>query len=663
MKNDVAREALTQDEIDKRARAANNEDLWNKLWDNTQTADWRRAALNRVHTRIERSLPDVAYVIDIGGGQGDLAARLQEVCDVRAEVWDHSQVALTKAAEKGVWSVRQIDLEEEAQRRQAFDHMGDRSGQDNRTVIMATELLEHLTAEARTDILQRSRGLADSCFWSVPNARLAPEEEHQHTIEFDAVTLLAELRAVWGDECRVAALGPYLLGICGRAAAKPFKLSMCLPVRNEEADLEKVLASFREVADEIVVGIDPRSDDGSREIAERYAEAVFDLVDPAAQAFFATRDVMPDAELAHCRKRGLLIEDPVLPPEGVHFAWVRNQCMRHCTGEWIFMTEGHERLIGGYQHLMNLHRVVTPGPNGVSPDVVIVARQGNRQQWGFPWLCKNDPDRIHYIRGTHNTLEYPPEAIVVKIGQILTLHERDHDNAMARAEQRQAQNRDSLQDDWERTGNANSLFYLGQETRRDDPDTAAEHLETYLGLEDGNGLARYQARLMLAKIYSRKQRALRKKAADESYPNEEDRKADLAEADRIAERCRAVLMGATADDWSRSEHWVWLGDLAFADDQLEQALMFYRYAGTLVEQTPFGPWWVDLDLYGYLPAQRLAMCYGHLGRGEDSLLWAKKVYDLLPETSPAWAFEEARTNIRQVEEALAEMQGIEAAVM
>lgn len=330
--------------------------------------------------------------------------------------------------------------------------------------------------------------------------------------------------------------------------------------------------------------------------------------------------------------------------------------MRRCSGDWIFMTEGHERLIAGHHHLLNLDRIVTTDKR--NPDVVIVARQGNRQQWGFPWLCKNDPERIYYVRSTHNTLEYPPDAIAVKISQIVTLHERDHDNAMARAEQRQVQNKDSLQDDWERTGNANSLFYLGQEIRAEDPDKAAEHLETYLGLEDGNGLARYQARLMLAKIYSRKQRRLRREAAHEIGKLCEEM---LEEADSIVAKCRSVLMGATADDWSRSEHWVWLGDLAFADDQLEQALMFYRYAGTLVGEQPFGPWWVDLDMYGYLPAQRLAMCYSHLGLGEEALKWAKKVYDLLPENAPAWAFEEAQTNIKQLEDALAEVNGIEVA--
>lgn len=652
----------TQDEIEARARAANSADLWDALWAKAETADWRQEALAQVYTRIERAIPDgISYLIDIGGGRGDLALRLQASRNLRAEVWDQSDVALRKAMEAGAWSVVKVDLEDHRQRREALDSIGDRTGQNNRLVVVATELLEHLSYRAREEILRTVRARAESAFFSVPNNRLDPEEEEQHTTCFTAVTLLAELRAHWGDDVRVAALGPFLFAACGHAAVKGFKLSMTLPVRDEEADLEKVLASFREVADEIVVGIDPRTKDGTEEIARAYAEKVFFLEDPALVDYHGDidRGLIPDGGRDYFPEHyGLRHDEPRVPAEGVHFAWVRNQCMRRCTGDWIFMTEGHERLTAGHHHLLNLDRIVTP--DGKSPDVVIVARQGNRQQWGFPWLTKNDPERIYYVRSTHNTLEYPEGAIAVKIGQIVTLHERDHDNAMARAEQRQVQNRDCLQDDWERAGNANSLFYLGQEIRAEDPDQAAVHLEAYLELEDGNGLARYQARLMLAKIYSTKARALRTEALQPGHGDAPE--VLLAEAEEVTERCRAVLMGATADDWSRTEHWMRLGDLAFADDQLEQALQFYRYAGTLVGQTPFGPWWVDLDLYGYLPAQRLAMCYGHLGRGEEALEWARKVYELLPETAPAWAFEEAMTNIKQLEEALAEVRGIEAPV-
>ncbi|KKN41350.1 hypothetical protein LCGC14_0724320 [marine sediment metagenome] len=682
---------MKQHEIEAQARKANSPDLWNTLWGKAETADWRREALSQVYTRIERAMPDEAtFIIDIGGGQGDLAKLL--VQEHRwVEVWDHSQVALDKAEEAGIPGTLLINLEDAWQRNDAFNRSP--GSDDDKPVIVCTEVLEHLSAEARADILRRSAATAGKlgAFFSVPNARLAPEEEHQHTIEFTAVTFRHELEAAFGVGCvRVAALGPFLLGLCGEPLRKPFTLSMCLPVRDEEAELEKVLASFREVADEIVVGIDPRTKDGSREIAERYADIVFDLVDPAAQEFFHLRDedayALEDAvggvdydevaanaiDYTDYEQRGLMRDDPRIPPEGVHFAWVRNQCMRRCTSDWIFMTEGHERLTHGHNYLLQLHRVLLK--DGGQPEVISVARQGRRQRWAFPWLCKNDPDRIHYVRSTHNTLSFG-DAVMVAIPGIMTLHERDHDNALARAEQRQAQNKEALLDDWEKMGNSQSLFYLGQEERGDDPEKAAEHLELYLEQNDGNGMTRYQARLMIAKIHCRRFRQLRKKATepwrhgcihDDLQPDCQScqdlhygiprlRDEMLAEADELEEKTRGILMDATSDDWTRTEHWVWLGDLAFGNDQLEEALMFYRYAATLVGEPPFGPWWIDLDLYGYLPAQRMAMVCGHLGRGLDAVHWARKVVDTLPEDSPAWCFEEARGNLKQFEEACREL--------
>jgi len=638
-----------QGAIDARARQANDPDLWDKLWSSSAHADWRAGALSQVYTRIDRAMPEgVALVVDIGGGQADLAMLLQRP-GRPAEVWDHSPVALDKAAAAGVVATRELDLEDAQARAIAFDELeaGPIAG-GTPTAIVCTELLEHLTAEARADILARSAAAVGElgAFFSVPNARLAPEEEHQHTIEFTAVTFAAELREAFGaGSVRVAALGPFLLGICGKAARKGFTLSMCLPVRDEEAELEKVLASFREVADEIVVGIDPRTVDDSRAIAERYADVVFTLDDPAAQ-----RDDTRAALLEQAP------EHPVeLPPEGVHFSWVRNQVMRRCSSDWIFMTEGHERLSEGESYLLNLDRIATA--DGRRPDVVSVARQGNRQRWAFPWLCRNDPARFFYVRSTHNTLEYPRGSVMVAIPQIVTLHERDHDNAMKRAQQRQAQNRETLEDDWERMANPASLFYLGQELRADDPEKAAEHLELYLEQEDGNGLTRYQARLMLAKILARRFRACRKEAAEclEGDVNKSAAESYTATADELEDKTRRILLGATLDDPYRTEHWVWLGDIAFGGDRLEEALMFYRYAGTLVGAPPFGPWWIDMDLYGYLPAQRLAQVYSHLGRGPEAIAWATRVVEELPADSPAWALEEARGNLAQLEEAMAEV--------
>jgi hypothetical protein len=46
------------------------------------------------------------------------------------------------------------------------------------------------------------------------------------------------------------------------------------------------------------------------------------------------------------------------------------------------------------------------------------------------------------------------------------------------------------------------------------------------------------------------------------------------------------------------------------------------------------------------------MVYGELGRFEDSLYWARKVLELLPDNAESAVFEEAKTNIALLEETI-----------
>jgi len=605
-------DGIEQEAAERRARAANRADLWDELWQQRGQVEWRREALNRVHTRIERLVPKGARVVDVGGGPGEFAARLVESRGVTATVWDISPVAIEQARARGL-GAEVVDLER---------HSGDMTNLVG-SWLVATEVMEHLSAGARDRLVKLAalacvdapafsdigiRKLAPSGFLvSVPNHRLGPDDEHQHTVAFTAVTLAAELRRHF-EHVRVEALGPYLLGVCGAPARKSFRMAVTLPVRDEEHDIEATLASYRAIADVMVVGVDPRTTDRTREVARLYADDVFDLVDPTGA-------------IAH--------PEAGVPPEGVHFAYMRNQCIERCRAhdvDWVFMTEGHERLFAGEDACLALDRVVP-----AEASVVFVMREGDHQRWAFPWVFRARDERIRFRRPTHNVLDYPTDAVTVVVPMIRTMHERHDDNARKRAGQRKAQNRTTLLDDWERNGNLASLFYLGQECRADDPDAAVGYLEEFLRQPARDGAARYQARLMLSKIH--------------------------AGAGRLDE-ARAVLIPASGDDWSRTEHLIRLGDLAFMGDRLEEALQFYRYAGTAAGEPPVTVWWIDLACYSYLPAQRLAMAFGHLGRGDEALAWARRVYDLLPDDAPAVAFDEARANIRQLDTAIREMAEI-----
>lgn len=576
--------SIAQDEL--RARRANAADLWDKLWAAEGDDTWRKEALSRVYTRIERQIKEEgARVLDVGGGIGILAERLRLSRRADVIVADHSGAALDLAMAKG-FQVMKIDLESAVAEQLHFLALSP-------AYIVATEVVEHLSAAARARFFSAARQAERGVLISVPNDRLGPDEEPQHTIKFTAMSLKRELAAHF-DDVRIEVLGPFLLAICGPIAKKSFRLSVTLPVRDEERDLEATLASFRGVADQIVVGVDPRTNDRTYEIAEKYADEVFHLESPQGP-------------------NGAVVGD-----KGVHFAHIRNQCMDRCDGDWIFMTEGHERLIAGEETLLELDRVIPEKCR-----VGLTVRQGNDQQWLFPWLCRNAPD-LRYTRHTHNVLDMPDGTFVTKLVGVITLHERHDDRTKERAEQRKLQNRKALMDDWLERQSEHSLFYLASEWREFDPARAIDRFQEFLAVSRNGGM-RYQARLILAK--------------------------ELVRADRRNE-AREVLMGATTDDWSRTEHWLWLGDLAFEDEAFEQAYRFYRYAATSINAPPYTLWWIDLSHYTYLPAIRLAMTCGQLGRVRESLMWARKVTELLPDNAPAAAFQEAHSNVRLLEEAL-----------
>jgi len=236
-------------------------------------------------------------------------------------------------------------------------------------------------------------------------------------------------------------------------------------------------------------------------------------------------------------------------------------------------------------------------------------------------------------------LDYPPGTYVIHLPQVRTLHERVQDRDLARHQQRKVQNRTTLLDDWVTNGNESSLHYLGAEWREHNPEKAVDRLEEYLLLPKKNGPMRYHTRLILSKLYSQRAATCQK-----------ERKVE--EAKEAWKRAREVLLACVEDDWSRTEHWVRLGDIAYMDEKLEEALQWYTYAGTKVGSPPFTLWWVDLPMYSWIPAERLAMVYGELGRPEDSLYWARKVLELLPDDAESVAFEEAKANITLLEETI-----------
>lgn len=576
------------------AKLHNNPKAWNQLWDKRISGEKNVPETEAVYERIfelasQLDIPEGALFVDVGGGRGDLANHFR-VEDWDTLVIDHSFSALKVAGAAG-HNVQCTDLEERDMR----------LGPLSAGVAACTEVIEHLTERAMHELLGQLRDLNCPTFISVPNNVLGPDEEPQHARKLTTMEFLTLMREYWPD-ARIEYFDPwYQLAICN-GPEKLETVSVCFPACDEAGDIERVLKSFRPVADEIVVGVDPRSTDETEEIARRYAEKVFTLEDPQGTSI-----------------------DGVDDPRAVHFAWIRNQCIEQCTMDWIFMTEAHEELAEGHWAVLKLSTVVPPAAQlGM---VFRTAVKGtHKERWGFPWLMRRSSG-IRYVRRTHNIPDYPPGAYIVQLPKIVTLHDRAVDREKSRAEQRKAVSRKSLMEDWIDNKNEASLFYLGTEWRHHDPKRGVEYIERLLALPPKNGPMRYQARLALALTHMR------------ATPPR------LDEARKILARC-------VEDDWSRTEHWMWLGDIAFDREKYSEALQWYLYASVCIGNPPFTMWWIDLCNYTYMPAQRLAMCYSALSDGPNALKWAEKVVELLPEDVAPEMMEECVRNRDFLREAL-----------
>jgi glycosyltransferase involved in cell wall biosynthesis len=545
--------------IEEQARRHNAADLWDQLWKKEDEEVWRTQALARVYARVKQLVGFIGdrmgplHAVDVGGGPGVLAEQLLSLPNVEhVVVVDNSEIALAIARERGAISMR-LDLE----------MTNFHSIVQDADIVVSTECIEHLSSTTRSQLFTAMADQNVGAIISVPNNRLGPDEEPQHTVKFTAMTFKAELQDHF-DDVRVEVLGPYLLGVCGPIARKGFRLSATLPVRDEGHDLEPTLASLRGIADELVVGIDPRTTDNTWEVAALYADKVFFLRDPMGPPQ-GHRIVECPVCSGNCKE--------YMGENGINFSWARNQCIDQCTGDWIFMTEGHERLVAGDDVLRSLDTVLPK-----TARVGFVLRQGTGQQWAFPWLFQNAAD-IRFKRPVHNVLDFPEGTFCVVLGQVKTLHERHHERGASRAKQRKAQNRSALLDDWLSRRSEASLFYLGQEWRDIDVSRALDRLTEFLVVSN-NGVQKYQARLIVAK--------------------------ELMIQGRLKE-ASATLHACTGDDWSRSEHFVWLGDIAFLAKEYEKARRFYTLAATGIGEPPITVWWIDLAFYSYLPAQRLAM--------------------------------------------------------
>lgn len=580
---------------------ANSQENWDAIWSKEGEDTWR--TYPKLYDRIVSQVPKNTHVFDIGCGVGKLLDRLRVERDCLTYGLDISPLAARGAQNKGHFVVCGEITADYAARMDAtpFD------------VIIATEMLEHLRDDALNALLKIVGAAHKRAIFAVPNNCMGPDEEPQHHQKWTAIQF-KRLLLHYFDRVRIECIdegAPRLLAFCNEPA-RSYKLAFTMPVKNESADIERVLKSFRGACDYMVIGVDDLSTDNTREIAERYADHVFDFTWEKS------------------------------------FAKARNACLVRCKSnldgphDWIFMSEGHEHLEAGIDELLNLDQL----PKSVH--VVEVRREDRDHAWMFPWLFRNRPE-IWFENDVHNVLVWDEtKSQEAQIPAIRTWHARSHENAVARVEQRKGMNRQALiKQLTENPGDTRSCYYLANEWRREDTTRAISYYQRYLAMPGKNRPERYQARLSLSECLLKRVEEYEVQIA--ASTNDKSTVAWRQVQQDDTQLAYDTLIVASADDWSRNEHWLYLGDLCHRRSrQLDKAMRFYELAAVSIGREPLTYMWIEKANYSWVPAQKLVTVYAEAGMLDEALHWCERLEKLLPE----WAIDEARDEVRAHRQAI-----------
>jgi glycosyltransferase involved in cell wall biosynthesis len=266
-----------------------------------------------------------------------------------------------------------------------------------------------------------------------------------------------------GDAAHFADIRAALADVAVAGRRRP-TLTLCMTVANEGATLEQAIDSVASVVDEIIIGVDARSTDGTLAIAERRATRCF--------VFEETR-----------------------PPD---FRRMRNRAMALVDTDWAIVLDGHEWI----EHADRI-----PGALETEAWSIEIQTLFEPDERRVPGLAFPFP-RIHrrHVRfagaPAHEEVNTPMERRVLR-ADIHVWHER---KAGVAATTRQAEKSGdelaTLRSAWTESGDRRALFYLAnglRESQRFDEAVAA--YETYLEApnfaEEG-----WQARLYLARCHA-----------------------------------------------------------------------------------------------------------------------------------------------------------------
>lgn len=348
-------------------------------------------------------------------------------------------------------------------------------------------------------------------------------------------------------------------------------------VKNEAKTLEKTIESVRNYVDEIVIGVDEASNDGTKELVDKLADKVI--------------TIYLSEELS---KKGP--KDDSSTDWG--FSRARNMVLEQCTGDWRLILDGHELVHNPDKMHEAIKEAESKGADGIDVNLHFeldfngipgsIFRQGRVFKFSVRY---NSPiHNVPVVRSYHFTKAFYIEHCK---------KEQDEKSREERNIQRSNANIDGFRKKvLENPKESRRLFYLGEAYR--ESDRFAEAIETYKDYLEVSTWReeRWHARTEMAGCY----RA-------------------IGQDDKAREQYSRAL-----DEFPQyAEGYYYMADLAYHRQQFQEALVWLEKC--IQMDMPECELFLTPAIYMFYRWDLLSMTYEHLGQPLKAIEAANKIIE------------------------------------
>ncbi len=345
------------------------------------------------------------------------------------------------------------------------------------------------------------------------------------------------------------------------------KISLVIVLKNEAKTLKQSIQSVLPLIDEIIIGIDDKSNDDTEDICYSWIGEELDL--PSKIEKFTFKN---------------------------NFADIRNKFIAKANGDYVLILDGHEYL--DRSGLVFLQEFKRQGKCEYDIFDFIVEEKnfGIGHQFQQPRLFK---PHVRYDNAIHNVILQMDSRKTMH--QVKIWHDQPAERYAARKKQRKKINIEGLITK-AAEGDARSMFYLGQ---------------TYYELQKWqDAIASYGAYLKISDFESEKYSARIHLAYCYSKLGQDDKKYE-------------TLLGCFNDDVQANEHLILLGDHFFDKENYHRAIYYYRLATAVKAPVRFLE--LEKSFYTYMPWLKLAKAYLKLNYVDGVMECVKQGKLLAPE--------------------------------